>query len=396
MHVTLRGSAALLLVAAAAAQEAPAPASAAVPAAPAAPVGRALLPADAGPAIAPHVAVGIDGTVLVVYAAQDEIRCVLSRDGGRSFAPPERVGEAGWLAAGPTRGPRAAVTPDALVVLAVCGETPGGGDGNLLAWRSDDRGARWKGPVRINDEAASAREGLHAAAAGPDGAVLAVWLDQRGHGTELRGDWSRDGGATWDEDQLLYASPDGSICECCAPAAAFDPSSGNGLVLWRNSLGGARDMYLQVLRDANQPLLGDPQRLGTEHWELQACPMAGGGVAVSNKGELLSFWRRGTGLFTAAPGLGEAPVGEGREATAAAGPDGFHLAWTDGQGGVLAARAAYLGGVQEARPLGRGLNVSAAGAVDGLGPVLAVWETGDGNAASLRYEVLAERGPRGD
>ena len=389
MHAALRGSAALLLAAAAAAQEAPAPAADA-------PVGRALLPADAGPAIAPHVAVGADGTVLAVYAAHDEIRCVISRDGGRSFAPPERVGEAGWLAAGPTRGPRAAVTPDALVVLAVCGEAPGGGDGNLLAWRSDDRGARWKGPVRVNDEAASAREGLHAVAAAPDGALLAVWLDQRGHGTELRGDWSHDGGAAWSGDELLYASPDGSICECCAPAAAFDPSTGHGLVLWRNTLGPARDMYLQALRDADQPLVGDPQMLGTEHWELSACPMAGGGAAVSNKGELLTFWRRGTGLFTAAPGLGEASVGVGREAAVAAGPDGFHLLWTDGQGGVLAGRAVYLGGMREARPLGRGLHVSAAGAVDGLGPVLAVWETGEGDATSLRYEVLSGRGPRSD
>src|SRR5262249_40692642 len=138
-----RGLAALLLVAAAAAQE-PVPADA--------PRGQTLLPADAGPAASPHVAVGADGTVLVVYAAENEIHCVLSRDGGRSFSAPDRVGEAGRLEAGPTRGPRAAVTPQALVVLAVCGEAPGGGDGNLLCWRSDDRGARWKGPVRVNDQ----------------------------------------------------------------------------------------------------------------------------------------------------------------------------------------------------------------------------------------------------
>jgi hypothetical protein len=124
--------------------------------------------------------------------------------------------------------------------------------------------------------------------------------------------------------------------------------------------------------------------------------MAGGGVAVSSKGELLTFWRRGSGLYTAAPGLGESPVAEGRETSAAAGPGGFHLAWTDGQGLVLTAKALHLGGVQDARPLGRGLNVTAAGAGDGLGPVLAVWETGGGDAASLRYEVLTERKPEGD
>ncbi len=358
------------------------------------PTGRAVLPADAAlPAAAPHVAVGDDGTALVVFAADEEIWCAVSGDGGASFRAPVRVGAAGRLESGLARGPRAVVLPDALAVLAICGEQGQGRDGNLLAWRSADGGLTWKGPLRVNDVGDSAREGLFALAAGPGGQLFGTWLDLRSGATELWGDWSTDGGATWSEDVPLYRSPDGSICECCAPAAAFDPGSGNAMAIWRNKLGANRDMYALVARRGSQSLVHEAQPLGDGHWELQACPMAGGGLAFSARGELITFWRRGQGLYTAAPGLSETQVGEGREASVAAGPAGFQLAWTDGHGRVMTALALHLGGAQDARVLGRGVNVTAAGAPDGNGPVLAVWETGESTAASLRFERLAERRP---
>jgi len=387
LHVVSRLLVALLPAAAAAAQQAPPEALA-----PPLPQGRRLLPDDCRlPAAAPHVAVGADGTVLVSFASDDAIWCAVSRDGGRSFLSPDRVGAAGELEAGVSRGPRGVVTDDALVVLAVCGETLRGQDGNLLAWRSTDHGLHWTGPVRVNDVPESAREGLHDVAAGSKGEVFCVWLDLRGSGTELWGDVSADGGATFGLDRPLYASPDGSVCECCAPSVAIDPATGQAIAMWRNKLGPNRDMYALRAGLEDQAVAEPAQLLGTGHWELAACPMAGGGVAVSSRGELLSFWRRGTTLCTAAPGLSELQVAEGREAAVAAGPDGFVLLWTDGAGVVTTARAPSLGGVAGLRPLGRGLNLHLAGAPDGHGPVLAVWETGEGRADSLRVEVLAER-----
>lgn len=356
------------------------------------PEGRRLLDADGPlPAASPHVAVGDDGTVLATFAAEDEIWCAVSRDGGRSFRRPDRVGAAARLESGLARGPRGAVTPDTLVVLAVCGERLGGEDGNLLAWRSEDRGLTWKGPQRVNDAPDSAREGLHALAAAPDGQLVAVWLDLRTGGTELWCDGSPDGGATWGADVALYRSPDGGICECCAPAVACDPATGNAVALWRNRLGATRDMYAMVVRRGAPSAVLEPQELGRGDWELQACPMAGGGAAFSARGELLTFWRRGSGLYTAAPGLGETEVAQGRETGVAAAPGGFRLAWTDGEGRVLTARALHLGGLQEARVLGRGVNVTVAGAPDGHGPVVVAWETGAGGPGSLRLEVLEPR-----
>jgi hypothetical protein len=287
------------------------------------------------------------------------------------------------------------VTADVVAVLAICGEKGGGADGDVLAWRSEDRGASWKGPVRVNDVHGSAREGLHAVAAAPDGTLLAVWIDLRGAGSELWGDWSRDGGASWEGDRVIYAAPGGSICPCCGPAAAFDPKDGRALVMWRNLLDGERDPWLLAMRPTDAEPARAAQPAGRGHWKLNACPMAGGGLAASRSGELLSFWRREGQLYLSAPGGEESEVGAGREAALAAAPGGFQLAWTDAEGRVLAAPAAGPGPVSGSHVLGRGLNVSVAGAPDGQGPLVVAWETGAGGADSLRYEVLAPREPTG-
>jgi hypothetical protein len=354
-----------------------------------------VLPADCTlEASVPHVAAGVDGTVAVVFAVGDAIWCSLAPEVGQGFGEPVPVGARHRLARGLNRGPKVAVTPGAVVVVAICGESLGGRDGDLLAWRSTDRGASWTGPVRVNDVPGVAREGLHAVAAAPDGRLFCAWLDLRhagaeAGGTELWGAWSHDAGATWSEDLRVYASPDGTICECCHPSVAFDPSSGRAVVMWRNALAGNRDMYAVLL---DERTVGEAISLDSEHWELKACPMAGGGLAVSSTGRLLTFWRRGRGLYTATPGLGEVElVGEGRQAAAAAGPDGFHLLWTDGEGRLLTALDSPEAAERRATSLGSGFHAWVAGAPDGHGPVLATWESGEEGGAALRYTVLAER-----
>jgi len=351
---------------------------------------------------APQLAVAEDGTAAAVFALDDGVWCAVSRDGGKAFAEPVKVGAHGKLEHGLTRGPRVAVTPGAIVVVAICGETLRGQDGDLYAWRSTDRGATWSEAARINDVEGAAREGLHALAAGPAGELIAVWLDLRHRvetadqpptgGTELWGAWSDDGGATWSEDAPIYASPDGTICECCAPAVTFDPVRGHAVVFWRNKLGENRDMFTLVVKRGEERSVERAVAVDPKHWELKACPMAGGGVAVSATGTMLTFWRRESGLYATTPGLGEVdPIGEGREAAAAAGPGGFHLLWTDGQGQVMTAFDSLAAEQRQARPLGRGYNTAVAGAPDGQGPVLAIWETGEAGSEALRVAVLAER-----
>lgn len=121
--------------------------------------------------------------------------------------------------------------------------------------------------------------------------------------------------------------------------------------------------------------------------------MAGGAVAISSTGTPLTFWRRESGLYaktTPQPGAIQT-IDEGREAAAAAGPGGFHLVWTDGEGQVMTAFDSHDSKERRAAGLGRGYNIAVAGAPDGQGPVIAVWETGERGAEALRVARLAER-----
>jgi hypothetical protein len=191
------------------------------------------------------------------------------------------------------RGPRIAVTGRALIVTAVVGAKGGGADGDVLLFRSTDDGATWAAPLVINDVPAAAREGLHAAAASRSGLVVIAWLDLRLKGTRIYAAVSRDHGATWSADTLVYASPSGAVCECCHPSVAI-AADGQIAVMFRNSVSGSRDMYLTRSRDG--VTFAPATRIGTGTWVLNACPMDGGGIDF-DMNDVVSAWRREDGVY---------------------------------------------------------------------------------------------------
>jgi len=158
--------------------------------------------------------------VYLAVGAGNSISIARSDDRGATFAAPVALPAAGVLSLGRHRGPRIVATPEAVVVTAVAGVKGGGADGDLLAWRSTDRGRTWSTPVVVNDVAGSAREGLHGFAADRSGLLVLAWLDLRAKGTRLYAAVSHDHGATWSPDRLVYASPSGTICQCCHPSIA--------------------------------------------------------------------------------------------------------------------------------------------------------------------------------
>ena len=185
-------------------------------------------------------------------------------------------------------------------------------DGNLVVWRSVDGGHTWSQPSAVNDTPASAREGLHAMAVDTAGTLAAVWLDLRATGTKLFGSQSHDSGKTWSRNSLLYRSPDGTICQCCAPSLAATGKE-QFAVMFRNSLAGNRDLYVLDWKDG---IAGAPEKLGKDSWKLNACPMDGGGIANLN-GHLVSAWRRDKAVYLAEPGKAEKAIGEGKDVTIA-------------------------------------------------------------------------------
>lgn len=85
--------------------------------------------------------------------------------------------------------------------------------------------------------------------------------------------FSLDGGRAWSEDRLVYAAPDGPICQCCAPSVAFAPDGRIG-ILWRNLVQGARDLYATETTDGLH--FSPARKLGQGTWMLNGCPMDGG------------------------------------------------------------------------------------------------------------------------
>ncbi len=310
----------------------------------------------------PRVAVSSQGLVAVVYGEGSEIFCRISKDGGATFAEATRVGAVPQLMLGMRRGPQVAAAGSSFVVTAI------GKQGDLVAFRSADAGRSWTEPVTVNDRPTSAREGLHDLAAGDGGSVHVVWLDLRDEQTKLFGARSTDQGLTWAANRLVYQSPERSVCECCQPTIAADGRD-EVVVMWRNLLAGARDMFLARSKDGGRSF-GGAARLGTGSWLLKGCPMDGGGVAVSS-GRVATVWRREEILYAAEPGGEERSLGRGRNPVVAFSSAGAIFAWQGPEGDIVLKKAGADGPVT----VGRG-KFPSFGAAPG-GPVVLAWEDPD-------------------
>ncbi len=251
----------------------------------------------------------------VVCGDDDRLRIVASARDNDSFGTPVEIPVRGRLALGMRRGPRLAIAGRSLVVTAIVGERAGEGD--LFAWRSVDEGRSWRGPVPVSDLAGAAREGLHATASSSKGRLACAWLDLRSKGTEIWVATSDDGGATWSKNVQAYRSPDGTVCECCHPSLAFGPR-GELIVMFRNWLGGSRDMYVVRSPDGGRTF-GPGEKLGRGTWPLNACPMDGGAVEIARDGTVMTTWRREGKVYTDRPGEPEVEIGEGAQPWIASG-----------------------------------------------------------------------------
>lgn len=282
----------------------------------------------------PQAAVGAGKRVYVAFGAGDALYASVSTDGGTTYGAPVPVGGAGLLSLGMRRGPRIVAAPKGAVITATYSRKGNGSDGDLMAWRTVDGGKNWLGPTVINDVPGAAREGLHAMAVAPDGTIACAWLDLREKGTQVFAAFSRDGGKTWGRNARVYRSPDGNVCECCHPSLAYGPDN-RLYVMWRNWLGGSRDMYLSSTGDGGRTF-APARKLGTGTWPLDACPMDGGALAFSNGG-ITTFWRREADMYVARASGAQAreeKVGAGQQGWVAATGRGTYLVWLRGRSGA--------------------------------------------------------------
>ena len=268
----------------------------------------------------PQLAAG-PGLVALAYGTDTGVYVAVSKDQGRDFSASVRVAEPKVLQLTRHRGPRIAVVGNALVVNAVA-------DGDLMSWRSTDDGKTWSKGARVDSVPTAAREGLHTLATDGQGNLFAAWLDLRKAGTQLYGAWSRDAGVTWQKDALLYESPDGAICTCCAPSAVFDEKGGVDL-MFRNAVAGSRDLW--VMHSHDRETFSKPIKLGEGTWKINACPMDGGGIARDGA-KTITAWRREQDIYVDEPGKPEQKLGAGKDVAIAAAKNQVCALWVSSEG----------------------------------------------------------------
>ena len=333
-----------------------------------------IVPPELRGAVQPQVALAPSGRIHVAFGKDDAIYHTSSPD-GRAFSAPVKIAKLDKLALGMRRGPRVSAT-DKIVVVTANSRT----DGNLHSWTSADGGRTWKEGAKLNEIGKSARESLHTIAGDGNGFVFATWLDLRNTGTELWSAASRDGGVTWGANARVYQSPDGHICECCQPTAAVD-AKGHLAVMWRNWLGGSRDLYLTTSADGGKTFAA-AQKLGTGTWKLNGCPMDGGAVAFNPLGKPLAVWRREKTVLVSEMPTTERHLSESAaQPLVAYGKGGAYFVWEQG-GGLMLQR----GSSAPVRFAEKAAAASIAATPD-RGPVV-VWESSTTEPRTLLAERL--------
>src|SRR4029079_3619325 len=155
------------------------------------------------------------GNVHMVFASGDSIFYTFSTNKGQKFSPPQLVTVLNGLVNPGGRGPQIVYSNGVLLIAAP--DT----SGNFYTWSRKKNGDLWKKGARINDVPNIAKEGFLSIAASSDSHLFAVWLDLRsGKKNNIYGARSVDNGKSWQKNQLIYRSPDGSVCDCCKPSLA--------------------------------------------------------------------------------------------------------------------------------------------------------------------------------
>ena len=288
-----------------------------------------------------------DGIIGVTYGDQEVIYYSESNDGAEAFSAPEIVGTLKGLMLGYSSGPQIAFTISNVVI------TASSRTGNLYAWSKHRKEGIWTGPYRINDVEKSVEECLSSITATDEGSLYSTWIDTRfsensdkkshsvseGKHEEINGERlkpqgriyvssSLDEGKTWSKSELVYQSPDGSVCECCKPSIESD-KEGHIVIMFRNNMDGSRDLHYTKSTDKGASF-SMPQKLGSGTWEINGCPMDGGGLTSFGSNGLISVWQREGIIYTANSDLSEHMIGEGRTPSISGNRDNYSIVYTKG------------------------------------------------------------------
>ena len=325
-----------------------------------------------------------DSIIGITYGDKEIIYYSESTNGGESFAEPEIVGTLEGLLLGYSSGPQIAFSKSSIVITAPSRT------GNLYSWSKDRKEGIWKGPYRINDVEKSIEECLSSITATDEGNLYSTWIDTRifenqsvseekketmkmdGERRKPQGkiyiSSSVDEGKTWSKSELVYQSPDGSVCECCKPSIEND-KEGHIVIMFRNNIDGSRDLHYTKSTDKGVSF-SVPQKLGSGTWKINGCPMDGGGLISFGSNGLMSVWQREGMVYTATSDFSERLIGEGRGPSISGNRDSYSIVYTNGDA-VMAIHEP----MTMSEMIGNGTSAKVLSAVDGI---LYIWVSDKG------------------
>lgn len=257
---------------------------------------------DDGPAgsaqESPYLALDPTGDLHATWVDQREggrdVRHSRSADGGLSWSGSVRANDAqGKVMAGFQNGPQlVAISTDTLVV--VWSDTRNSYlDADVVAAHSQDGGLTWSAATRVNDDTVVAFNFMPSLVDLGAGSVAVVWLDERGHGSDIYFSRSSDLGVTWSANVRAVVQDTGEPCDCCLPHLVAGPDQ-SLLLAFRNNIDNVRDIHLTRSTDGGVSWLA-PVRIADAEWEINACPTSGPALGILGQELLVSWMDRSSG-----------------------------------------------------------------------------------------------------
>lgn len=268
----------------------------------------------------PNLAIDTKGVIRMVYGKEESIFCITSADNGRTFSKAVLVAHLPGMHLGHSRGPQIASSKNFSLIAAIDKA------GKIHSYRLNHSDKRWEKVGPVNDKSGSATEGLMAVTADKEDNFFAAWPDVRTGKNNICFSSIKGKSPAWTSNKLIYKSPDGHVCECCRPTIAIN---NNKLVVgFRNWLMGSRDIYYAVSNNKGKTF-NAAKKSGIGTWRLNACPMDGGGLNVSESGKISAAWRRNGEVYYWSENQPELKVGEGRDINLAEGKGITLVTWQE-------------------------------------------------------------------
>lgn len=205
-------------------------------------------------------------------------------------------------AASALRGPRIAAVSGGIVI------TAGNKSGNIYFYKQEKL-SKWSSAKRVNDINEISKEGLMSLSADGSKIYAILLVVNNPKGQSIYGAGSADGGSTWRKNIIVYASPSGTVCECCKPTVVVKGKK--VYAMFRNYLKGNRDLYLAECSDGGKHFT-EAKKVGNGSWKLNGCLMDGGGIALNNNEVPQTAWRRERKIYSTESGKAEKLIDEGR------------------------------------------------------------------------------------